>query len=200
MVSQSGVRITERIYQRIPITEYRWGDYVFSVITLENIQAGSLTPYLVEDVIRTWASDGQQSFASVAAPLASIPRVQRDAGNLFINMPAVVGWLNCFPEHAVDMSSAGTVAAFDIRQTPAAITLNGFTLHGGKEDYLHTFELQQPVSFSQKSLISERSLVVFHQELPTGVTFTQLDTAPNKPHSIRLRACRVWIFRLFTKN
>lgn len=166
-----GVRITERVYQRIPITEYRWGDYVFSVITLENIQAGSLTPYLVEDVIRTWASDGQQSFASVAAPLASIPRVQRDAGNLFINMPAVVGWLNCFPEHAVDMSSAGTVAAFDIRQTPAAITLNGFTLHGGKEDYLHTFELQQPVSFSQKSLISERSLVVFHQGITNGRDF-----------------------------
>lgn len=166
-----GVQVTERVYQRVPINEYRWGDYVFSVITLENIQAGSFTPYLVEDVIRTWVSEGKQSFAAMAAPLASIPRIQRDAGNLFINMPAAITLLNCFPEHSLDITPTGTVAALDIRQTQSGIILNGFTLKGEQGDYLQTFEYQQPVSFSHKSLISERSLIVFHQGITSGRDF-----------------------------
>ncbi len=166
-----GVQVMERVYQRIPITEYRWGDYVFSVITLESIQAGSFTPYLVEDVIRTWVSEGRQSFASMAAPLASMPRIQRDAGNLFINMPAAITLLNCFPEHSLDITPTGNIAALDIRQTRSGIILNGFALSGGQGDYLQTFEAQQPVTFSHKSLISERSLVVFHQGITSGRDF-----------------------------
>lgn len=166
-----GVKITERVYQRIPITEYRWDDYVFSVITLDQIQAGSFTPFLVEDVIRTWTSEGKQSFASLVAPLASIPRIQRDAGNLFINVPAAATLLNCFPEHSLEITPTGTITALDIRQTSYGIILNGFTLQGGQGDYLQTFEFQQPVTFSHKSLISERSLVVFHQGITSGRDF-----------------------------
>lgn len=166
-----GVKVNERVYQRIPITEYHWDNHVFSVITLENIQAGSFTPYLVEDVIRAWASEGRQSFAGIAAPLASIPRIQRDAGNLYIHIPAAVTFLNCFPEQPMNISPAGTVAGLDIRQSQNGVILNGFTLPGGQEDYLLPFELQQPVSFSHKSLISERSLVVFHKGITSGRDF-----------------------------
>lgn len=166
-----GVKITERVYQRVPITEYRWDDHVFSVITLENLQAGSFTPYLVEDVIRTTVTEGGQSFAALAAPLASIPRIQRDAGNLFINMPAAVTWLNCFPEQPIAITPAGAVAALDIRQTKEGIILNGFTLPGSTDDYLRIFQFQEPVSFSHKQLISERSLVVFHMGITSGNDF-----------------------------
>ncbi|GIV36818.1 MAG: hypothetical protein KatS3mg032_1197 [Cyclobacteriaceae bacterium] len=165
------IRVTERQYQGVPIKEYRWNEHSFSVITLQNIHAGSFTPYLVEDVIRTYASEGRQAFSALAAPLAGIPRVQRDAGNLFINMQAAAMWLNCFPEQLLRILPAGKVAALDIRQTNESLTLNGFTLPAGQADYLLAFQSSRPVAFSHKSWVSNRSLVVFHQATTGGVDF-----------------------------
>ncbi len=166
-----GMQAQERMYQGVRITEYRWKDEVFSVITLGDFMVGSSTPYLVEDVIRTYASEGQLAFSVQAASLATIPRVQRDAGNLYINMQAAAAWLNCFPEHTLDIMPAGSVAAWDIRQTPENITLNGFTLTAGGTDYLQLFQSFRPVTFSHKMWVSERTLVVFHQGITEGTHF-----------------------------
>jgi len=157
------VQTVTRVYQGVTITEYRWNEYVFSVINLGNLLAASFTPYLVEDVIRTYASDGKHAFAELASPVASLPMVKRDAGNLYLNMPAIAAWLNCFPEQALAIPSAGAIAALDMRATADGLTFNGFTLAGTTPDYLSTFHTSKPVTFSHKAWISERSLVIFHQ-------------------------------------
>lgn len=172
-----------RIYQDIPIKEYRIDDRIFSVISLHDIQAGSFTSFLIEDVIRAWKSPEKQSFSGIAGALAGLPRIQQDAGNLYIRPSGVVQLLNCFVARHLSFPQTGMATLLDIRQSDRNITLNGFTLPHPSDsaDFLRSLTRQQPVSFTHKNLVSGRSLMIFNQSITDGIAFMESHYRSTKP-------------------
>lgn len=179
-----GSRFSERILNGVSIQELRVDKRLFSWTVLDEVWVGSFTPFLIEDVIRTYTSNEKSTFTNQIAEVYALPRIKNDPGNIYIHLGNFINWLTVFTvDTATPLSTLGQASLLDIKQEQNSITLNGFSLTRKTVvgSILSYFENQSPVQFSLKQYISNRTLFATTYGISDGSAFYQnLNLSKNK--------------------
>ena len=176
------IKFSGRELNGVKIQEFNFESRKFSCVQLDNIWVGSFTPFLLEDVIRTFTSDDKSTFTSEITEVYSLPRIKGDPGNIFINLKNFTSWLKIFPDDAISFSNFGQASLLDVRNSEHSITLNGFSLtRQGEESLLSYFEHQSPVQFVLKRYISNRTVFAIDYGISDGAAlYKNLTLSRNK--------------------
>lgn len=162
---------SSREYLGLIIYELKQNDQIFSWVITEDFWIGSFTPFLIEDVIRTYRSGGEQSFDRVTEGIRKLPVVRNDQGNLYIRLEKMNTLLNSFLQERSSFLNliAAHAAVLDIKPG-ASLNLSGFSLaeKENRNSLLRHFSQQNPVAFSHKQLISNRALFVINYGIDNG--------------------------------
>lgn len=169
-----GVRFTERELNGFKILEFSINGKLFSCVELDNAWAGSFTPFLIENVVRTFESKDERNSRKELSGIYTLPHVKDDAGDIYIHLGNVVRLLKVFPANlSRQLMDIGDAGLLDIKQTENAIVLNGFSL-ARKNDptaLLSYFESQSPVQFTIKQYISNQTIVGVNYGISDGLAF-----------------------------
>lgn len=189
-LGENGSKISQRELNGIQISEVRIGERVFSWTTFEGIWAGSFTPFLVEDIIRTYKSGGKRNFGTTLSGVQQFPNVKNDAGNVYINLNGFSQWLITFLQEG-QVSNSGMASLLDVKINSNNIILNGFSSVDGAntDQLLYYFFDQSPVSFSLKRYASLRALAVTSFGITDGRNF--FDRLPISKRNAFLDSIRV---------
>ncbi|HEY9048907.1 MAG TPA: hypothetical protein VIN08_23565 [Ohtaekwangia sp.] len=163
------LKTTEREFNGVKIHELNGKGQAFSWAEVDDIWIGSFTPFLLEDVIRTYTGDGS-TFKKQIAAVYQMPHVKEDAGNLYINIKNFGTWISSFVNMPADfVREVGHSSLLDIKAEGQTFTLNGFSLDSASQGYiLSVFNNQVPVPFNMKNYISERSVMVASYGISDG--------------------------------
>lgn len=175
-------RFNERILNGFKILEFYFNKKSFSCVQLGDAWAGSFTAFLIEDVVRTFEATDEQVFKNEISQVAALPRVQDDAGNIYVHLKNLTSLLKIFPENlSADIMKLGQAGLLDIKQTENSITLNGFSLTQPNENsaLLSYFKNQSPVQFTIKQYISNQTMVAMNYGISDGSAFYQRLNLPN---------------------
>lgn len=176
------VRFNERILNGFKILEFSFNKKSFSCVQLGDAWAGSFTAFLIEDVVRTFEATDEQIFKNEMSQVAALPRIQDDAGNIYVHLGNLTSLLKIFPENvSADMMKLGQSGLLDIKQTENSITLNGFSLTPQSENnaLLSYFKNQSPVQFNIKQYISSQTMVALNYGISDGSAFYQKLNLPS---------------------
>lgn len=162
-------KISQRELNGIQINEARFDDRVFSWTTFEDVWAASFTPFLIEDVIRTYKSDERKNFGTTLSGVQQFPKVKNDAGNLYVNLKGVSQWLVTFLQEGQVLSS-GQASLLDVKTNTNNIILNGFSSadENTQSELLSFFYNQSPVPFTLKQYVSAQALAVISFGITDG--------------------------------
>jgi hypothetical protein len=176
------VKFSERELNGVKIQEFNFENRKFSCVQLDHVWVGSFTPFLMEDVIRTFTSDDKSTFTNEIADVYSLPRIKGDPGNIFVHLKNFTSWLKIFPDDASSFSNLGQASLLDVKNSEHSITLNGFSLtRKGDESLLSYFEHQSPVQFDLKRYISNRTIFAIDYGISDGSTlYKSLSLSKNK--------------------
>lgn len=176
------IKFSERELNGTKIQEFAFENRKFSCVQLDKIWVGSFTPFLMEDVIRTFTSDDKSTFTGEITEVYALPRIKGDPGNIFVHLKNFVSWLKIFPEDAVSLSNLGQASLLDVKNNENSITLNGFSLtRKGEESLLSYFENQSPVQFVLKQYISNRTIFAVDYGISDGAAlYKNLALSKNK--------------------
>lgn len=175
-------RYTERELNGAKIQEFTFEGKVFSCVQLDKIWVGSFTPFLIEDVIRTFTSGEKSTFIIDVSEVQALPRVKGDPGNFYIHLSNFASWLQIFPEQNFSIPSMGKASLLDIKQEKNSTTLNGFSLapQAPANSLLSYFNNQSPVQFLLKQYISNRTVFATDYGISDGLSFYKnLDISKN---------------------
>lgn len=176
-------RSVERELNGTKIQEFNFDRKLLSCVKLDKIWVASFTPFLIEDVIRTYTSGDKSTFISDISSVQSLPRIKGDPGNLYIHLENFVSWLEVFYEDGYLLPSIGKASLLDIKQDNHSLTLNGFSLTAEtkKSSLLTYFERQSPIQFGQKQFISNRTILATNFGISDGLLlYKNLELANNK--------------------
>lgn len=188
MVSQwremRGIRFAERELNGFKIQEFSSAERIFSCVQLGDGWAGSFTPFLIEDVVRTFETKKEQAFKNEMLSVNALPHNNDDAGNIYVHLGNLTSLLKIFPANfSADMMRLGEASLLDIKQTDNSITFNGFSLSRKNEndDLLSYFQNQSPVQFNIKQYISNQTMASINYGISNGASFYQkLNLSTNK--------------------
>lgn len=168
----TGSKFSIREFSGFSINELTFNDRSFSWVVIDNFWAGSFTSFLIEDVIRTYRSEGMESFNRKNAGVLKLPHVQNDPGNIYIDYEGLNSLLNCFVEAGDLKLPAGQFSLLDIK-TGTSLSLNGFSIPGPDKhgSLLSYFNRQRPVPFTHKQYISNRTLLAANYGIDDGGLF-----------------------------
>lgn len=154
-----GYRYSERQLNEVKIHELTANHLTFSWIMIENVWVGSFTPFLIEDVIRTY--NGKRSFAEANPEMSRLPRISGDAGNIYLNLKNFSDWFSVFLPTRDKSYAVGKSSLLDIKSSEDNLVFNGFSTDSAayKEYLLSMFRNQSPVSFGLKNHIPNRTVV-----------------------------------------
>jgi hypothetical protein len=161
-------------FNDVMIDEYKSGNTTLSVTTMENVQVISFTPFLIEDVIRTYKENNKTGFRSRITALQSFSRINDDAGNLYVNFRNFSELLSLFTsEQASQTIILGTASSLDIKTNENNLVLNGFSVDSAetKKNLLSIFKHQFPVAFGLKHLIPNRVCALSSYGVSDGSRF-----------------------------
>lgn len=170
------VRFSERELNGFKILEFSSNKKLFSCVQLGDGWAGSFTPFLIEDVLRTFETQEEQTFKKQMSKVYALPHSKDDAGNIYVHLGNLTSLLKVFPNNfSADMMRLGEAGLLDIKQTENSITLNGFSLVQKNEnnDLLSYFQNQSPVQFNIKQYISNQTMVAVNYGISDGAAFYQ---------------------------
>ena len=180
-----GYKYSERELNAVRIYELTSKSRTFSWIALGNIWVGSFTPFLIEDVIRTY--NGKKNFVADNPEIRRLPRISGDAGNVYVQLKSISDWFSVFASTEDHGYSVGKSSLLDIKSSSNNLVFNGFsTDSAARTDYLLSiFRSQSPVSFGLKNQVPNRSVVFTSFGINEGDEFAdalQRFTLSHKPH------------------
>lgn len=179
-----GIRFAQRELNGFKILEFSSNKKLFSCVQLGDAWAGSFTPFLIEDVVRTFELQEEQAFKNQIAKVYALPHVKDDAGNIYVHLGNFTSLLKVFPNNfSATIMQLGQAGLLDIKQTENSITLNGFSLVKKNEsgNLLSYFQSQSPVQFNIKQYISNQTMVAINYGVSDGTAFFQkLNLSTNK--------------------
>jgi hypothetical protein len=156
-----GIKRTRRVFNDVIINEFQFNKNVFSWVEIDNVWAGSFSPVIVEDVIRTY-EDKVYNFRSSISGVYQLPRVKNDGGNVYVQLSNFTRLLSLFTGQSVNplLKNFGSAALLDSRMENGRMVLNGFSAQSENNMFLSAFSDQVPVPFSLRNLISNRAIMV----------------------------------------
>lgn len=166
-----GYRMSERELNEVRIHELTGNHQTFSWIMIEDVWVGSFTPFLIEDVIRTY--NGKKSFAAANPEMKRLPRITGDAGNIYLNLKDFSDWFSVFLPTREKSYAIGKSSLLDIKSSENNLVFNGFSTDSAayKDYLLAMFRNQSPVSFGLKNQIPNRTLVFTSYGVNDGAGF-----------------------------
>lgn len=167
------LRTSEREFNSVKIYEVNIKGQIFSWAQIENIWVGSFTPFLLEDVVRTYTSENGSTFRRKIASAYQLTPVRNDAGNLYIHIKNFGQWLTSFAKESPDfIRYIGESSLLDIKSSEDNVVLNGFSLDSANQRYLLSiFTNQVPVPFNLKNVVSDRSVLFMSYGISDGSSF-----------------------------
>lgn len=165
------IKIREREFNSVKIQEALFHDQVFSWARLEGVWIGSFTPFLIEDVIRTYKTKSPSGFGGHVKAVRQLPRIREDAGNLYVSLEKLPDWMALFSESRPLSYAVGKSALLDIKADENFLTLNGFSLDSSS--FLSIFRHQSPVPFSLKQRVPNRTIVFKSYGISQGTLFLE---------------------------
>jgi hypothetical protein len=183
--SLKGYRYSEREFSDIKIHELSANKHTFSWVVIGDVWVGSFTPFLIEDVIRT--HKGKPNFSTANPEVRKLPRINGDAGNVYIQLKNFSEWFSVFVTGNEKNYSLGKSSLLDIKPSDNTLVFNGFSLDStAYSDYLLSiFRNQSPVSFSLKNYVPNRAIMFTSFGITDGAAFsTALQTfvSAHRPH------------------
>jgi hypothetical protein len=168
-------RFSEREFNSVKINEVSCNNQVFSWILIDDIWVGSFTPFLIEDVIRAYESKNERTFKNIVSDVYQLPKMKKDAGNLYIHLKNFSEWLNIFTANnsASFIRDFGKSSILDIKIAGNNFILNGFSSDSvNKSEFLlSVFTGQTPVPFNLKNFISNRTVLLTCYGISNGENF-----------------------------
>ncbi len=178
-------KYSERVFNSINIHQLTSEKYVLTWVFIEDNWIFSFTPYLIEDVIRTYKETDQKNFKENITGVFSLPKIQKDAGNLYIRFDRFAELLNVFTEqNSTFVDQIGNALLLDVKTTSTGVTLNGFSSNKANSIF-SIFEQQVPTPLGIQNLISNRAIVVTNFGISDGVKFASDLKAFGKTNSTR---------------
>jgi len=171
------ISMSDREYNGVKIFEVALKARTFSWIKIDNVWISSFTSVLIEDVIRTYNSEGK-NFRSQLGGVYQLPTIKNDGGNIYLNLKKVAEWLSLFTydQPAKFLHHFGQSALLDVKVSGKSnFVLNGFCLDSASNPnyILSSFSGQQPVSFNLKHYVSNRALMFASFGISDGVSFSR---------------------------
>lgn len=168
-------KISVREFNAVKIQEISIGGQLFSWLFLDDVWVGSFTPFLIEDVIRTYETDHQHNFKSRISGGHQIPGTKKGAGNLYIHFKNLAEWLDIFTlsKQTALLQDFGKSSVLDIKANGTSVILNGFSTDSvSLTNYaLSIFSNQNPVPFNTKKFISNRTVMLTSYGVSDGKSF-----------------------------
>ncbi len=173
--------ITERAYLKKPITTIKnkkTGDQ-FSFIQYQNHLIGSMTPFLVEDVIRHISENTESSFYDLNKKNFEVARIKNDDGDLYINAGRFVEFLNCFIEEDysenIELIKQFSESAFyDLSINGDKIYLNGSSIPSPEfSDFLDIFKNEAGAGLELAPFIPMNTALFYGFSFDNGISFQQ---------------------------
>lgn len=147
----------ERKYNGVVIKELATESDVVTWVEFNNYIAISLSPVLIEDVVRAYQLKSEGGFIDKVDQVASLPVVKNDAGDVLIDLEAFHDWLLLFSneENMEGVKIKGSTL-LDVKRSKESIILNGFSDSDSAQtsSLLSVFKGQSPVSFGLKYFVS----------------------------------------------
>lgn len=174
---EGSILISDREYNGVKIYEISLKGRTFSWINIDNVWVSSFTSVLIEDVIRTYKLDSK-NFKEQLGGVYQLPTIKKDGGNIYLNLRKASQWLSLFSldEPAPFIRQLGQSALLDVKITDQRnFVLNGFSLDSASNPnyILSSFSGQQPVSFTLKSLVSNRAMMFASYGISDGESFSR---------------------------
>ena len=189
MKANKQAKFSSREFNSVQINEISIGNHIFSWAVIKNVWVASFTPFLVEDVVRTYESDSRGAFKSkLGSNQAKI--VKSETGNLYINLPNFSKWLSVFTEQELPfmLNNLGKSTILDSKIDDKSIVLNGLSSDSANQSFysLSVFEKQSPVPLSLKQLISNRTAILVSYGVSDGIKFSESIRSFSNTHRTEL--------------
>lgn len=166
-----GYRYSEREFSAVKIHELSSKKQTFSWVVIDDVWAGSFTPFLIEDVIRT--HKGKPNFTAANPEVRNLPRISGDAGNIYIHLKSFSDLFSIFLPGNDKAYSVGKTSLLDIKPSGNTLVFNGFSTDStAYANYLLSiFRNQSPVAFSLKNHVPNRTVIFTSYGISDGRAF-----------------------------
>lgn len=167
-----GHRYSQRELNKVRIHELSSKDQTFSWIHIDQVWVGSFTPFLIEDVIRTY--NGKTNFTAANPDVKRLPRINGDAGNVYVQLKTFSDWLSIFIPANDRPYAIGKSSLLDIKVSGNNLVFNGFSTDSAEyaRYLLSIFKGQSPVSSGLKNLAPNRTVIFTSYGINDGVAFS----------------------------
>ncbi|MBT1697881.1 hypothetical protein KK083_13395 [Fulvivirgaceae bacterium PWU4] len=165
-------RRSTREFNSVQIQELRFSGQVFSYATIGEVWIGSFTPFLIEDVIRTYETTPASERKKNRPSQQGFSSIQDDGGNVYVRLKIFSDWLSLFTAKPLNFA-LGESALLDLKSNGNSVVLNGFSYDSlDRSTYmLSAFRHQSPVSFGLKHVVSNRTIAVSSYGISDGAAF-----------------------------
>jgi hypothetical protein len=158
---EDGFHKRNRTYLGRTIVEVsKAGHSNFAYTVYKNYFIGSYSAFLVEDAIRALEESNFASFLATHPELFELIKLQKDQGNLYINIPQIRGVLeDIYPSGTA--KNIGQSSFMDIRIDGQSIELDGFAFAEDNQ-WLDLLDGISGQSFDMSEVVSNNSSVLYH--------------------------------------
>lgn len=180
-------RYSERELNEVKIHELTMNKQTFSWVVIRDVWVGSFTPFLIEDVIRTY--NGKPNFNRANPEVRKLPRISGDAGNLYVQLKSFSEWFSVFVPGSEKIYPLGRSSLLDIKSFEDNLVLNGFSLDTAaySEYFLSLFRKQSPVAFGLKNHVPNRAILFSSYGINDGAAFNTSLEGFVRAHKPQLR-------------
>lgn len=173
--------LTERAFQKTPITTIvnKKTNEQFAFINYQNHIIGSMTPFLVEDVIRHVNNPGDPSFYDINRKNFEVSRIKTDDGDIYLNYNQFAEFLKCFINESESqglelLKSFGQSAFYDLSIREKGLFLNGSGLPSETTTYfLDIFRGQQASGLDIARIIPINASAYYGFSFTDGISFRE---------------------------
>gem|GEM_PF-4471823 len=188
MNSVKAGRRGQREFNGYVIEELQAGTHMVSWVNEDDYTVFSLTPILIEDVVRTFGDD-ENNFARTFADFET-QKIKGDGGNIYFRLDKLSELVGSFNQSPSPSLSAGSETVLDLKQEDQILTATGFSRSSGQvPSLLKIFSSQAPQPFLLKQFVPDNTIYAFAYGLSNGDAFaSEVSGYPErKPYSDSLQ-------------
>lgn len=161
--TSQGFQKRTREYEGFTITELidKAPGETFTYIFYKNYFIGSFSAFLVEDAIRTVGDSETPNFITQNQELTSLTKLQRDQGNIYLNMGRIGDLINITTTDGA-AANLGKSGFLDLKVTEDVINLTGFSFIEDQDEYLSIFTHLNGAAFDMAEIIPNNTSWAYH--------------------------------------
>lgn len=165
-----GWKKKRRKYLDYTITElYKTDGTKFTYLMYKNYFLGSKTAFLVEDAIRTFEERDYENFASLNPELYGIAKLQKDQGNIYVNMSRLDELIRTVTDREMEGTFAHS-SFLDIAVEDNITDMTGFT-YAKNGDLLANFSNIAGAPFDLAEIVSNETAVLYHYSFSDALSW-----------------------------